>query len=340
MLVSYNDEGVSKLREFEEMVQKMLDGDELCLARLITMIERSAPEVNQIMSRINFNLGKSHIVGITGPSGGGKSSLVDRLTGLMRAEGYSVGVVACDPSSPFSGGAVLGDRIRMQQHYLDKEVFIRSMATRDGRGGLSPTAKEVLKLMDAFGKDYILVETVGVGQTELDIMDAADTVVVILVPEAGDAIQAMKAGILEIADIFVINKADREGANAVAEDLRQMLHLNPKHDWWEVPVLTTEAVNNVGIDELYQEIKNHRKAIEKAGQLDIRRKAQRRAEFLEVVERSVRERILALIKKNEQLMASLERVEQGEIDPYSATDELLASKTLLQTWRATQEREG
>lgn len=325
--------------EVEEMVQKMLGGDELCLARLITMIERSAPEVPRIMSQINLNLGKSHIVGITGPSGGGKSSIADRLTGLMRADGFSVGMVACDPSSPFSGGAVLGDRIRMQQHYLDKGVFIRSMATRDGRGGLSPTAKEVLKLMDAFGKDFVLVETVGVGQTELDIMDTADTVVVVLVPEAGDAIQAMKAGILEIADIFVINKADREGADAVAEDLKQMLRLNPKHEWWEVPVLTTEAINNVGIDELYEGIKNHRKALEEAGQLDIRRKAQRRAEFLQVVERSVRERILALIKKNEQLMVSLERVEQGEIDPYSATDDLLASKALLQTWRTTLEGE-
>lgn len=326
--------------EVEEMVQKMLGGDELCLARLITMIERSAPEVPRIMSQINLNLGKSHIVGITGPPGGGKSSIADRLTGLMRADSFSVGMVACDPSSPFSGGAVLGDRIRMQQHYLDKGVFIRSMATRDGRGGLSPTTKEVLKLMDAFGKDFVLVETVGVGQTELDIMDAADTVVVVLVPEAGDAIQAMKAGILEIADIFVINKADREGADAVAEDLKQMLRLNPKHEWWEIPVLTTEAINNVGIDELYEGIKNHRKALEEAGQLDIRRKAQRRAEFLQVVERSVRERILALIEKNEQLMVSLKRVEQGEIDPYSATDDLLASKALLQTWRATLEGEG
>ena len=209
-----------------------------------------------------------------------------------------------------------------------------------GGGGLSPTTKEVLKLMDAFGKDFILVETVGVGQTELDIMDAADTVVVVLVPEAGDAIQAMKAGILEIADIFVVNKADREGAELVADDLRQVLRLNPKHEWWEVPVLTTEAVNNVGIDRLYQKITNHRKALEEAGQLDIRRKAQRRAEFLEVVERSVTQRILALIRKSEQLTASLERVEHGDIDPYSATNELLASNALLQTWRDTLEREG
>lgn len=323
-----------------ELVQDMLAGKEQALARLITLIERGAPEVPLIMSKINANLGNSHIVGVTGPPGGGKSSIVDRLTAKMRAEGNTVGIVACDPSSPFSGGAVLGDRIRMQQHYLDSEVFIRSMATRDGRGGLSPTTKEVLKLMDAFGKDFVLVETVGVGQTELDIMDSADTVIVVLVPEAGDAIQAMKAGIMEIADIFVVNKSDREGADAVADDLRQMLRLNPKHEWWEVPVLTAQAVNDVGIDDLFQQVKNHRQALKDAGQLDVRRKAQRRAEFLEVVERTIRERILDLIRKNEQLTESLQKVEQGEIDPYSATDDLLDSKALLQTWRKALEREG
>ncbi len=323
-----------------QLVDDMLAGSEQALARLITLIERGAPEVPRIMARINANLGKTHVVGITGPPGGGKSSIVDRLTAKMRAEGNTVGIIACDPSSPFTGGAVLGDRIRMQQHYLDSEVFIRSMATRDGRGGLSPTTKEVLKLMDAFGKDYVLVETVGVGQTELDIMDAADTVIVILVPEAGDAIQAMKAGIMEIADIFVVNKADRQGAEAVADDIRQMLRLNPKHEWWEVPVLTAQAVNDVGMDELYEQVKRHRQTLDEAGQLDIRRKAQRRAEFLEIVERTVRERIMALINRNEQLTKSLERVEHGRIDPYSATDDLLASKTLLQTWRKALEKEG
>ena len=322
-----------------ELVKKKLAGDTRSLAKLITIMERGNQDIPQIMKEIQPHLHRAYVCGFTGPPGSGKSTLVDKLTAVLRKEGRSVGIIAVDPSSPFTGGAVLGDRIRMQQHYLDKGVFIRSMATRDGRGGLSPTAKEVLKLMDAFGKDFVLVETVGVGQTELDIMDTADTVVVVLVPEAGDAIQAMKAGILEIADIFVINKADREGADAVAEDLKQMLRLNPKHEWWEIPVLTTEAINNVGIDELYEGIKNHRKALEEAGQLDIRRKAQRRAEFLQVVERSVRERILALIKKNEQLTVSLERVEQGEIDPYSATDDLLASKALLQTWRTTLEGE-
>ncbi len=328
------------MADINELIEGMLEGKEQALARLITLIERESPEVPSIMSKIYSKLGKSYVVGVTGPPGGGKSSLVDRITTKMRAEDKSVGIIACDPSSPFSGGAVLGDRIRMQQHYLDKEVFIRSMATRGSRGGLSPTTKEVIKLMDAFGKNYVLVETVGVGQTELDIMDAADTVIVVLVPEAGDAIQAMKAGILEIADIFVVNKADREGAETVADDLRQMLRLNPKHEWWEVPVLTTQAVNDVGIDELYTQIKNHHKALEDSGRMAVRRQEQHRAEFLEVVERTIRERILALIRKDKSLTAALEKVKKGNIDPYTATDELLDSKTLLNTWRAVTEKKG
>ena len=283
---------------------------------------------------------KSELVVLYGRRRIGKSSLVDRITAKMRADDKSVGIIACDPSSPFSGGAVLGDRIRMQQHYLDKEVFIRSMATRESRGGLSPTTKEVVKLMDGFGKDFVLVETVGVGQTELDIMDAADTVIVVLVPEAGDAIQAMKAGILEIADIFVVNKADREGAETVADDLRQMLRLNPKHEWWEVPVLTTQAVNDVGIDELYAQIKNHHKALEDSGQMTVRRQSQRKAEFMEVVERTISERILALIRKDKALTAALDKVMKGKVDPYTATDELLDSKTLLNTRRAVTEKKG
>jgi LAO/AO transport system kinase len=328
------------MADINELIEGMIEGKEQALARLITLIERESPEVPLIMSNIYPNLGKAYVVGITGPPGGGKSSLVDRITAKMRAEDKSVGIIACDPSSPFSGGAVLGDRIRMQQHYLDKEVFIRSMATRESRGGLSPTTKEVVKLMDAFGKNYVLVETVGVGQTELDIMDAADTVVVVLVPEAGDAIQAMKAGILEIADIFVVNKADREGAETVADDLRQMLRLNPKHEWWEVPVLTTQAVNDVGIDELYTQIKNHHKALEDSGQMILRRQNQHKAEFLEVVERTISERILALIRKDKSLTAALEKVMKGDMDPYTATDELLDSKTLLNTWRAVTKKKS
>ncbi|MEA1958665.1 MAG: methylmalonyl Co-A mutase-associated GTPase MeaB [Chloroflexota bacterium] len=326
------------MADTKELIEGMLAGKEQALARLITMIERGAPEVPFIMSQIYPKLGHSYVVGVTGPPGGGKSSLVDRITAKMRADNQSAGIIACDPSSPFSGGAVLGDRIRMQQHYLDPQVFIRSMATRDSRGGLSPTTKEVIKLMDAFNKDFVLIETVGVGQTELDIMDAADTVIVVLVPEAGDVIQAMKAGILEIADIFVVNKADRDGAETVADDLRQMLRLNPKHEWWEVPVLLTQAVNDTGVDELYAQIKNHHRTLDEQGQLAVQRQEQRKSEFLEVVERTIRDRILSLIRKDESLSQALERVMLGNVDPYSATDDLLDSKTLLDTWRAVTER--
>jgi len=323
-----------------ELVENMLDGNDRSLARLITIVEREAPEVLQIMSRIYPHLGNAYFVGITGPPGGGKSTLVDRLTAVMRKKGFSVGIIGCDPSSPFSGGAVLGDRIRMQQHYLDKGVFIRSMATRDSRGGLPRTVRGVLKLMDAFGKDFVLVETVGVGQTELDIMDAVDTTVVVLVPEAGDAIQTMKAGLLEIADIFVVNKADREGADYLAVELEQMLRMKPKHDWWQVPVLTAQAINDIGIEELYREIEKHREALQEGGRLSHRRQEQRRREFIQVIEQGIRTRLLRLVERDGQLMKCLEKVEEGESDPYSASMEILTNKTLLQTWLAELEREG
>ncbi|MBE0415649.1 MAG: methylmalonyl Co-A mutase-associated GTPase MeaB [Dehalococcoidia bacterium] len=323
-----------------ELVESMLAGSERSLARLITLVEREAPEVPEIMSQIYPRLGNAYFVGFTGPPGGGKSTLVDRLTAVMRARGFSVGVVACDPSSPFSGGAVLGDRIRMQQHYLDKGVFIRSMATRESRGGLSRAAHGVLKLMDAFGKDFVLVETVGVGQTELDIMDAVDTTVVVLVPEAGDTIQTMKAGLLEIADIFVVNKADREGADYLVMELKQMLQMNPKQSWWQVPALATQATNDIGIEELYLEIERHREALQGAGRLSLHRQEQRRREFIQTIEQRLMARLLDLAKRDGRLMASLERVERGESDPYSASMQILTNKTILQSWLAELEMEG
>ncbi len=323
-----------------ELVDSMLAGSELSLARLITLVEREAFEVPQIMSRIYPSLGKAYSVGLTGPPGGGKSSLVDRLTAVMRGQGLTVGIIACDPSSPFSGGAVLGDRIRMQQHYLDKGVFIRSLATRDSRGGLSRAARGVLKLMDAFGKDFVLVETVGVGQTELDIMDAADTTVVVLVPEAGDAIQTMKAGLLEIADIFVVNKADREGADGLVAELEKMLHQSPKQEWWEVPVISTQAVHDIGTEELYHNILKHREALEKTGRLALHRQRQRRGEFIQTIQQRLMARILKLLETDGSMMASLDGVEKGETDPYSASMEILNNKTLLHNWLAELEREN
>lgn len=323
-----------------ELVDKMLAGNEASLARLITLVEREATEVPQIMSRIYPSLGKAYSVGFTGPPGAGKSSLVDRLTAVMRGKGSTVGIIACDPSSPFSGGAVLGDRIRMQQHYVDKGVFIRSLATRDSRGGLSRAARGVVKLMDASGKDFVLVETVGVGQTELDIVEAADTTVVVLVPEAGDAIQTMKAGLLEIADIFVVNKADREGADGLVAELEKMLHQSPKQEWWQVPVLMTQATKDVGIQELYDSIVRHKEVLEQTGRLALHRQRQRRSEFMHTIQQRLVARILKLVEREGSMMTSLEGVERGDIDPYSASMEILNNKNLLRQWLAELEQEN
>src|SRR5947209_8431491 len=190
----------------------MLGGDRVALARLMTLVENRAPGLPALMSRLHPHTGGAHVIGVTGPPGAGKSTLTDRITARLRAAGHRVGIVAVDPTSPFSGGAVLGDRIRMQAHFLDPGVFIRSLASRGSHGGVARPTRDVIRLLDAYGMDRVLVETVGVGQTELDVMRLADTTVVVLVPEAGDAVQVMKAGLLEIADLFLVNKADREGA--------------------------------------------------------------------------------------------------------------------------------
>ncbi|MDO8490510.1 MAG: methylmalonyl Co-A mutase-associated GTPase MeaB [Dehalococcoidia bacterium] len=315
-----------------ELVKKMLAGSQQPLARLITMVEREAPEVPEIMRQVYPHTGKAYCIGVTGPPGAGKSTLVDKLTSGFRKKGLSVGIIAVDPTSPFSGGAVLGDRIRMQQHYLDSGVFIRSMATRGSHGGLPKTAKAVVKLLDAFGKDIIIVETVGVGQTELDIMEAADTTVVVLVPEAGDAIQTMKAGLMEIAHIMVVNKADREGADYLVCELEAMVRMGPKRSDWLIPVLATQAAFDVGIDALMQEIEHHRVYLKTSGELEQRRCEQRKSEFIEIVEQRIKERLLNLVENDGRMSASVLRVKSGDIDPYSAAQEILENRELLREW--------
>jgi LAO/AO transport system kinase len=323
-----------------ELVEKMLGGDERSLSRLITLVERDSREVPQIMREVCAHTGKAYYLGVTGPPGSGKSTLVDKLTAIARGKGLSVGIIAVDPTSPFSGGAVLGDRIRMQQHYLDSEVFIRSMATRGSLGGLPRAARRVAKLLDAFGKNIVILETVGVGQTELDIVEAADTTLVVLYPGGGDAIQTMKAGLMEIADIFVVNKADRSGADQVVAEIEAMLSLNPKDSYWQVPVVTTQALYNAGIDELYGEIERHRSALESSGQLYLHRREQLKKELVRAIEQGVSEQLARLMEKDQDLVALSEKVGRGEIDPYATAREILGNQGMLRDWLSKLEKDG
>jgi len=312
------------------LVDRMLAGDRLALARLITRVENRMPGVAEIMRAVQPHLGRAHVLGITGPPGAGKSTLVDRLTTRLRAEGERVAIIAVDPSSPFTGGAVLGDRIRMQAHTLDPHVFIRSMATRGSLGGLAAATGDVIKLMDAAGFPWILIETVGVGQTELDIIKQADTTVVTLVPESGDSVQAMKAGLMEVADIFVVNKADRDGAHALMAELRFSVHLHysssvsPKDIDWEIPVLAAQATNDVGLAELLAEVKRHRSVLEQTGAREKRRRARRRADLRTLLIEEFAGRVMTSVEADPELVATMDAVAEGKLDAYTGVERILA----------------
>lgn len=309
----------------EQLVERMLAGERLALAKLMTIVENREPETAEIMSRLHGR-GDAGVIGVTGPPGAGKSTLLDSLTSHYRESGRSVGIVAVDPSSPFSGGAVLGDRIRMQSHFLDEGVFIRSLSARGNVGGLARASRDVTRLLKASGKDVVIVETVGVGQSELDIMRLADTVVVILVPEAGDTVQAMKAGLLEIADIFVVNKADRDGAQRIKMELEQMLHLRPP-DGWDVPVLMTVATSGQGIAEVVTAIDAHRDHLAASGKGAQRSGAGRHGEFVAVLRDELARRVEVALR-SEAMAALVARVELGEVDPYGAAIEAIRSPGL------------
>ena len=308
-----------------EISEQLLGGDRRILSRVISQLERGDPEASQVLKQIDPHTGGAYTVGITGPPGAGKSTMVDRLTTLLRQEGLTVGIIGVDPTSPFTGGAILGDRIRMQRHYLDDGVFIRSVATRGYSGGVPRIVKGVVRLLDAGGIDVVLVETVGVGQSELGIMEVADTILLAMMPESGDAIQTLKAGIMEIADIYVVNKSDRDGANQMAAAIRANLGLDSSHRDWDPPVLQTQALTGKGIRDLWSKVQEHRDFLASSDKLAELRTQRRKHEFLEAVEEEVGRRLRALIEGDPNLIATLEKVASKDAEPFSSAINFLES---------------
>jgi LAO/AO transport system kinase len=305
------------------LVDRIVAGDTRAVARAISKVEDVSKDASQLMKKIFPLTGKGLIVGITGAPGAGKSSLVDKLAQHYRQQGERVGIVAVDPSSPFSGGAILGDRIRMQTLGLDQGVFIRSMATRGNLGGLARTTVDAVSILDAAGYSKIIIETVGVGQDEVEVVKAADVSVVVLVPGMGDDIQAIKAGIMEIGDVFVINKADRDGVNSTEKELEALLSLATREDGWHPPIVKTIATENKGIQELAAAIESYRDFFTQAKSGDGRRRAIARWRILELL----RERLVLQTLEADSASEKLDRL-AGEVasrqrDPYSAVEELM-----------------
>lgn len=308
-----------------ELARKVIDRDWRALAKAITKIENNDRDASALSAALYPHTGHAHIVGITGPPGSGKSTLVDGLTAVVRREGLSVGVVAVDPSSPFTGGAVLGDRVRMQRHSGDAGVFIRSMAARHTPGGLAPATRDVIRALDAFGCDVILVETVGVGQVELEIMKVADTTIVVTVPGLGDSVQTIKAGLLEIADIFVVNMADRPGSAQTISDLRAMLTLGGAEERrrrWVPPIIETIAVSGLGIDKLWDACQRHRQVLDADERMG-RARDRLREEVLEAVNRGVGAYVIEALSRNGAMEKILAAVLRRELDPKSAADQII-----------------
>lgn len=308
----------------QRYVEGVLAGDKRSAAKLISLVENNGLEKKQVLSQIYPHTGKAYVIGVTGSPGAGKSSLTDCIIKEIRKKNLTVGVIAVDPSSPFSGGALLGDRIRMQDHAVDQGVFIRSMGTRGSLGGLARSTKEAVRVLDAYGCDFIIVETVGVGQSELDIMGAVDTTLVVLTPGAGDHVQTIKAGIMEIADIFVINKADLEGADKVKREVEMMLDLSCSESGWRPPVSNTITLTETGIVELLNEVDRHRNHLKETGFLETFRARRLRTELLEVVENTLKERIHKAVESSSQIAKLVKEVEDRNIDPYVAAEEIIA----------------
>ncbi|WP_328326744.1 methylmalonyl Co-A mutase-associated GTPase MeaB [Kribbella sp. NBC_00382] len=306
-----------------ELVERARDGDSRAVARLISLVEDESPLLREVMAALAPHAGQAHIIGITGSPGVGKSTSTSALVSAYRATGKRVGVLAVDPSSPFSGGALLGDRVRMQDHATDTGVFIRSMASRGHLGGLAWTTPQALRVLDAAGFDVVLVETVGVGQSEVEIAGMADTTIILLAPGMGDGIQAAKAGILEVGDIYVVNKADRDGVQNVTRDLRAMLALADRApDAWVPPILKTVASRNEGVDEVVVAIEDRLTWMRANGVLTERRRTRARDEIEAIAMTALRSRF-AHLHGDARLDVLAAKVADGSTDPYSAADELL-----------------
>ncbi|HVC42247.1 MAG: methylmalonyl Co-A mutase-associated GTPase MeaB [Candidatus Dormibacteria bacterium] len=303
------------------LAERLMAGETRALARAIRMVEDRDPGIAELLRQVRERSGRARVVGVTGPPGSGKSTLCDQVIERWRAQGHLVGVIAVDPSSPFTGGAILGDRVRMVRHTLDPGVFIRSMAARGHLGGLAAAAREAIRLLDASGRDRCLLETVGVGQSELEVMETADTTIVVTTPTTGDAVQIIKAGILEIADIFVVNKADLPGASRVVRDLKELVRHGTTRPGWSPPVLTTVAETGDGVDDLVEAIDRHGDVIAASGELERRRIARLRAEVEAIVVERAAERARRALHEgtmSRELDGDLSRV-----DPYALAERIL-----------------
>jgi len=304
-----------------DLLARARGGDKRSIARLVSVVENDEPGAAEAMRALYPQTGRAQVVGITGPPGGGKSTLVNRLAGTYRERASRVAIVAVDPSSPFTGGAILGDRIRMRERFLDEGIFIRSMASRGHAGGLARATARVVNVLDALGADVILVETVGVGQEEVDVIRVVDTVCLVTVPGLGDDIQAIKAGVLEIADVLVVNKADRPGADETARDLAQMLSL-AKDRPWKTPIVRTSAQSGDGLPQLVDAIDKHRAWSRESGEYVERRRAAARSEVEALLQRALLRELAGRVGES-RLAAAVARVAERSLDPYAAVEELL-----------------
>ena len=309
----------------DEIVQGVLAGDRRSIARAITIIENNKAEAPKLIAQIYPHTGKAHIIGLTGPGGSGKSTLIEKIVREYRQRGKTVGVVAVDPTSPFTGGAFLGDRIRMQELSTDQGVFIRSMATRNYPGAIAKATKDAVKVLDAAGKDIVMVETVGAGQSEVEIIKVAQTVVVIHAPGLGDEIQAIKAGLMEIADIFVVNKADRENADKAVMDIQSILQLNNKEKTWKTPILKTIALTGEGVPQLIEKLQEHRQFLKK--EIEHKKSLMRaEAELIEAIKEKAATSIIEELRRKGKFEELLHQILEKEIDPASAAEKLLRGK--------------